>query len=99
MHIARSNSTSADQTGPDAAEGDGTSAQRDRIPLRLRISRIFGDGLQTSHWSESKRVSKAKCVPPFETVRSEERRVGKECVRRCRSRRSQYHEKKKKEKR
>src|SRR3546814_958965 len=30
-------------------------------------------------------------VPPTETVRSEERRVGKECVSTCRSRWSPYH--------
>src|SRR3546814_13126352 len=34
---------------------------------------------------------------PFELVRSEERRVGKECVSTCKSRWSPYHSKKKKQ--
>src|SRR3546814_18535174 len=34
-------------------------------------------------------------VPPASSVRSEERRVGKECVSTCRSRWSPYHQKKK----
>src|SRR3546814_16276546 len=42
-----------------------------------------------------------KAVPPFHAwdafVRSEERRVGKECVSTCRSRWSPYHENKQKE--
>src|SRR3546814_17309611 len=35
-----------------------------------------------------------RAVADFEYERSEERRVGKECVRTCRSRRSPYHKKK-----
>src|SRR3546814_6228346 len=49
-----------------------------RVPLRLRLRRVSGVGEHT--------VQRCLCL-----LRSEERRVGKECVSTCRSRWSPYH--------
>src|SRR3546814_16729031 len=61
----------------------GDIRQKSELGLRKARVAIYG-GMIFATWSEE--------APEFEVyLRSEERRVGKECVSTCRSRWSQYH--------
>src|SRR3546814_14979854 len=67
--------------------GGGPQRMKDAAEMILTLER---DPARLNHF-----VDKAS-KPRFKDKRSEERRVGKECVSTCRSRWSQYHKKKKK---
>src|SRR3546814_7638386 len=66
--------------------GDGSAAQVHALDFR-RINEDFEHRFRQRHFRQ---------FPGIQFDRSEERRVGKECVSPCRSRCSQYHYKKKK---
>src|SRR3546814_20845087 len=72
--------------------GNLIDATIDPVPPSAQIQGQIGDvGLNLSIGGDG-RIELAPVAPP---ARSEERRVGKECVSTCRSRWSPYHEKKK----
>src|SRR3546814_11588206 len=66
-----------------AAHAQSTSADTERI-----------DQLEAKVWAQDEQITQLRQMLG-EQQRSEERRVGKECVSTCRSRWSPYHEKKK----
>src|SRR3546814_20787837 len=71
-----------------SAVSAATTLSRPLALARLRI--LFSDITITSFFGRESRLAAR-----LEVTRSEERRVGKECVSTCRSRWSPYHEKKK----
>src|SRR3546814_15265995 len=75
----------------------GRRADASRLPHRgsRRAQRLHGRLLPAAVWRAAKRQGKDDVR---KINRSEERRVGKECVSTCRSRWSTYHYKKKKKK-
>src|SRR3546814_18415955 len=84
-------------------EGDGDSDFR-RADLRTERRAVLGPGpprLSRTRPGEGLSGWRASgsCPPlPSQAWRSEERRVGEECVSKCRSRWSPYHEKKRNDK-
>src|SRR3546814_2778226 len=73
-------------TGVHVCSSDLAATNRTGSPVRFR-SRIWKHRIRRRH--------RPRDSSPAETKRSEERRVGKECVSTCRSRWSPYHSKKK----
>src|SRR3546814_2906554 len=69
-----------------------TGVQTCALPISAQRRRTSPRSRQWKNWAPGATAS----VPPSDRPRSEERRVGKECVSTCRSRWSPYHYKKKK---
>src|SRR3546814_7927184 len=66
-----------------------TGVQTCALPIYRCAERAFGDGTAVGH--QHFRRFAAESPWPSAKLRSEERRVGKECVSTCRSRWSPYH--------